>query len=1069
MLDRQNVPIAFAKGLDTKTDPKQVLPGKLLLLQNAVMTSPMSFRKRYGVNSLGLNVEGGGLISQGKACMAFNKEFNLFDGNTLYSFSEADQKYSNKGSATSLNISIAPVIRNTFQQTNPNSSYHPSGFILETFDDSRGAPRYAVIDRTTGQYVVSDMLLPANATNPKPYALGQNFVIFYIDSVSHNLNFVSISVANPTVLSAPSSFAVNVNVANPAYDAVLNDNNIYVTWNNSDGGGGISIRYMSPFLVGSVRRDVVGETAHVINIAADASENLWITYYNGTQVKAFVWDVFLVSVPILAPTLIETVARIVNIASYIVATTMTTYYEQTPTSLNTYDELIRTNTLTLTGTAGTASVFLRSVGLFSKVFFYNNYHYVTVAFQDSLQPTYFIIREDKKVVGKIAPGNGGGLAPSGRLTEVGMPDSGIFGLSYLIKDLLTSIAGAIYTQTGVNRLELDFGADTTFLNIELGQSLLFTGGFVSMYDGISVIEHNFHVYPEPANLTVFPTGGGIGPGVYSYVFTYEWTDNFGQIQRSTPSVPTQVTIKPGTPITFTGNITTGDNRIFNVSSFTGLIVGQTLTGTDLPSNTHITALNPLALEIVLDQEGTGTTIGETFTTTDTNHLIVGTSTLRLTSKVPPRGPVLLVGYRTEANGTIYHRDTSVTSPLLNDPSIDSESYIDTTPDQVLIGNEELYTTGELADFAAPAVDTISIYKNRAMYVPSENRSSIGYSKQVIPGLPVEFVPEFVQNINENGGDITAHIEMDTYFIIFKNKLIFAMSGEGPSSNGSNNDFTEPQLIPSPVGCDNPNTVILTPQGVIFHSDQGFWLLERSLGVGYIGAAVEDFNNLTFTGAQQIPNTTQIRFTSKEGTSLVYDYFEGEWFVFTNQAAVDCCLFQNKMMFLQSDGQAMQEQSPTFVNGVEFIPGGFTDNGEYIKMKLITAWFSLAQMQGWQRVRELVILGDYKTPHSLTVQVAYNFIPVFVQRDIIPAGQILQPQAYGEGSPYGSPDDIPEGGPFPLYQFRVFMNQQKVQSIQFSIEDNGEMPYGEGFSLSNMALEVGVKKGLRKMPANVSFG
>lgn len=1069
MLDRLNVPIAFAKGLDTKTDPKQVMMGKLLLLENAVFTSPLSFRKRYGVKTLGLNVEGGNTISAGKACMAFNKEFNLFDGNSLYSFSEADQTYSNKGSATSLNVSIAPVIRNIYQQTNPNSAYHPSGFILETWDDSRGGSRYAIIDRSTGQYVVSDALLPATATNPKPYALGQNFVIFYIDSVSHNMNFVHISALNPTVLSSPSSFAINVNVANPAYDAVLSDNNIYVVYNNSDGGGGISIKYMSMFLVGSVTRDVVGESATVINIAADASQNVWITYYNGTQVKAFVWDKFLTTVPILAPTLIETVARIVNIASFVSGTTMTALYEQTPTSLNSYDELIRTNTLTLSGTAGTAKVFLRSVGLFSKAFFYNSYHYVTVAFQDAIQPTYFVIREDGKVVGKIAPGNAGGLASHGRLTEAGMPDDGVFGLAYLIKDLLTSVAGAIYTQTGVNRLELDFGSDSTFLRIELGQNLLFSGGFVSEYDGISVVEHNFHVYPESVNLTPFSTGGGIGAGTYSYVATYEWTDNFGQIQRSTPSIPTQIVLQPGTAINFTGDVTLNSNKIFNVSSFTGLMVGQIITGPDLPSNTHITALNPGALQIVMDLEATATTVSEALSTTDTNHLIVGTSTLRLTSKVPPRGPVSIVFYRTEANGTIYRRASSITSPVINDTSVDSLSFIDTTPDFVLIGNEELYTTGELADFAAPAIDSISIYKNRAMYVPSENKSSIGYSKQVIPGLPVEFVAEFIQNINENGGDITAHLEMDTNFIIFKNKLIFAMAGEGPAANGTNNDFTEPQLIPSPVGCDNPNALILTPQGVIFHSDQGFWLLERSLGVGYIGAAVEEFNNLTFTGAQQIPDTTQIRFTSQEGTTLVYDYFVGEWSVFKNQAAVDCCIFQNKMMFLQSDGQAMQEQSPTFVRGVETIPANFTDNGEYVKIKLVSSWLSLAQMQGWQRIRELVILGDYKSPHQLIVQVAYNFIPVFTQRDIIPAGQLLQPQAYGEGSPYGSPDDIPEGGPFPLYQFRVFMNQQKIQSIQFSIEDNGNLPYAEGFSISNMALEVGVKKGLRKMPANVSFG
>src|SRR4029077_14107698 len=103
---------------------------------------------------------------------------------------------------------------------------------------------------------------------------------------------------------------------------------------------------------------------------------------------------------------------------------------------------------------------------------------------------------------------------------------------------------------------------------------------------------------------------------------------------------------------------------------------------------------------------------------------------------------------------------------------------------------------------------------------------------------------------------------------------------------------------------NPRAMILTPEGVIFHSDQGFWMLTRALSVVYIGASVEAFNGLSFTGAVQIPDTTQIRFSSTSGTCLVYDYFVGEWTTFKNYKAVDCCIFQQQMTFLQTDGQAM---------------------------------------------------------------------------------------------------------------------------------------------------------------------
>lgn len=1057
-LQPQIVPISLAGGLDTKTDDKQVIPGDMLLLENAVFVNPKKYKKRNGQQSLGVAIEGElAIITAGRALMQFNDELNLCDGNSLFSFSEASRKYSRKGVAVSLNVKVDPVIRNSYQQTNANSAYHPNGFILETWDDSRGGSRYAVIDRSTGQYVLSDALLPATALFPKPYALGMNFVILYIDSVSHNLNFVSIQITTPTVLSAPVAIAVNVNIATPTYDACLNNGNLYIAYNNSDGGGGISVKFISPFLVGSVTRDVAGESATLININGDASFNVWITYYNGTQVKGFVWNAALGPLITLAPTIIETVPRIVNVTAFTDGTTAHIFYEQTSTTLLSYNELIRQNTLTIAGVVGAPSVFLRSVGLYSKPFFYNGRFYFMVTFQDDLQPTYFCVRSDGVVVAKIATQLGGGLTT--RLTEVSQISPGVFGLAYLIKDLLTSIGGKIFTQTGVQRLEFDFTNNAVFLREELGNNLHLTGGIVSMYDGISVVEHNFHLYPESPNYIPVISGGGIGPGVYSWVAVYEWTDNFGQIQRGTPSIPTQETVGPGTPINFTGNVASGDKNIFNVSSTAGLVVGQTITGPDIPANTHIVTINALALQIIMDNEATATVVGEALQTVDTNRAIIATSTLRLTEKKPPtRTPVSIVFYRTEANGTIYRRVSSVTVPILNDVTVDDVGFIDDVPDLVLIGNQELYTTAELEDFAAPAITSISSYRNRIMYNPSENRSQIGYSKQVLPGEPVEFSPEFILNINAKGGDITAHIEMDTNFIIWKNQFIFAMTGEGPGADGSNDDFTQPQLIPSPVGCDNPRSLVLTPQGVIFHSDQGFWLLERGLSVVYIGSQVEEFNDLNVTGALQIPNTTQIKFTTDSGITLVYDYFVGKWAVHKNQAAVDCCLFQRLFIFLQSDGQAKQET-----------PGVFNDDGQYIVMKFITSWLAFANIQAYQRVWHMLLVGTYYTPHRLMVGIAHDYNPAIVQQTIIQAGQLLQPQAYGAGSPYGDPADIPFGGSFPDYEFQINIKQQKCEAIQFTIQDVGDLPYGEGFDLSAMTFELGVKKGTDKLAAARKFG
>ena len=47
-LQKTNVSLSFKQGLDTKTDPKQVVFGKLLNLQNGKFISPTQIKKRNG-------------------------------------------------------------------------------------------------------------------------------------------------------------------------------------------------------------------------------------------------------------------------------------------------------------------------------------------------------------------------------------------------------------------------------------------------------------------------------------------------------------------------------------------------------------------------------------------------------------------------------------------------------------------------------------------------------------------------------------------------------------------------------------------------------------------------------------------------------------------------------------------------------------------------------------------------------------------------------------------------------------------------------------------------------------
>lgn len=989
-LQKQNVPISFAGGLDTKTDPKQVVPGKLLTLENAIFTSLKRIKKRNGYKALSQIIEGGfASISAGSALSNYRQELLLLTGTKGYSYSASTMRWSDKGNALNLSLSSSAVIRNTFQQTTPDGAFHSSGLELFTWEDSRGGSRYSVIDSTTGETVAADVLINANAQKPKPFALGNYLLIMYYDSVTHHLRLLPLPVTSPSVPLPEIDLAINVNVAFPNYDASLSNTRLYFAYNNSSGGNAITVKDIDRFLTLSAARNILGESASsCISITIDQSNSqVWVAYHDGADVKYFVLTSFLSATPVLSPTTIEANANTIsNITLYANGGSGSTYYTQHATlPSNTF---IKTANLTNTGVVTGISVFLRSVGISSKPFAYNGVVYIGVAFDSVLQPTYFIINtSDKSVVAKFSPTSGGGILTKNIVPESDSIGNGSFLITSLEKDLFTTISGASYTQTGVNSTVINFNNPTAFDKVQLGENLHITGGKLYMYDGANIVEHGFNIFPENVTAVTATGSGSIDAGTYQYSVVYEWMDNQGQTHYSAPSVPiTQVTT----------------------------------------------------------------------TASSTNTITI--PTLRLTDKaLTYRAPVIISVYRTEGEnpGTIFYRVSSVITPLLNDTSVDTVTFVDTQSDATIIGNPTLYTTGGVVEnIAAPAASFVTTYKDRVILLPEEDPNQFWYSKQVVPGVPVEFSDLFVENMDEAGGPLVAAARLDSVLILFKETLLYYLTGTGPDNTGAQNDFSDPQPIACDGGCIDKRSVILTPAGLMYKSQKGIYLLDRSFSAHYIGADVEAFNDSNILSVNLIENTQQVRFCLDNGTALVYDYYMSQWAVFTNHKAVDSVIFQDQFCYLTIGGQVLQET-----------PGQFTDNGEFIKLRLVTAWLSFAGLQAFQRVYKLLLLGEYNTPHNLTVSASYDFNPYSTQAAVITAGALLQTGVYGSDATYG--DTTPYGGAFPLYQFVVELARQKCETIQIAIEDNQtNSSFGESCSLSSLEFEVGLKKGTNKMsPAN----
>jgi hypothetical protein len=261
---------------------------------------------------------------------------------------------------------------------------------------------------------------------------------------------------------------------------------------------------------------------------------------------------------------------------------------------------------------------------------------------------------------------------------------------------------------------------------------------------------------------------------------------------------------------------------------------------------------------------------------------------------------------------------------MNDKTVDTVDILDDVSDSDLISREPLYTTGGvLENIAAPQATILESYNNRIFLAGLEDKNEIQFSKIRLENYPTEFNDTLTLNINPRGGDITALQEMDDKLVIFKENAIYFMSGEGPNNLGSLDNFIEPELVSTDVGCVDKNSVVRTPFGLMFKSNKGIYLLDRGLNTQYIGAAIEAFNSLTVSSAEVIPHTNQVRFTTSNGVALVYDYFVEQWVTYTNHKGLSATILGSNYYYVRTNGDLFKETV-----------GIYNDNGSAIKQDLL---------------------------------------------------------------------------------------------------------------------------------------
>ena len=1033
-LQKQQVTVNFAKGVDTKTDPFQVPLGNFLDLQNSIFDKFGLLKKRNGFEQIGqLTYPSTGVFN----ITTFKGQLTAL-GNNLYSYNDTTQSFVSKGQYQQANLTNLSLVKNNLNQIQVDAAISPSGYICVVYTENNAGTlsfKYAVLDKETGQTVTNPTVLPsAGGTvsgSPRVFVLSSYFVIVYTSTSGGvtRLQYLAVSTTSLTI-SGPTSLSTNYSVTgstgNVSFDGTVFGDTLYLFWNRGTTAGILGL-YITASLSASSPTVIDVSHAGTRIAATNNGIHIFLAYYSSVTTNGYVIGVDQNLNNVFAPQqFVAADANLVDltIAPSTISNGATVYWEDSSfygfaPYTTTRTDVVNKRDCDLSGTLGAASVLARGVGLGSKAIKTGSNNYLVLSYESDYQSGYYLVDESANILSKVAYQNGGGYLTAGlpQLTYYGSSIS----FPYLYKFQIQAVnkgtalpsgsaTNGVYAQTGINyaSFELFFGGVNTSTNVEIGNNLNLDGGFLWSFDGQQNTENGFFVYPEYIAAIWSTTGGNIvaqpdgatNDKAYWYQVTYEWQDNQGNIFRSAPSIPVSVTTS-----------------------------------------------------------GAG----------NTGSITLNIPTLRLSYKTN----VKIVIYRWSIAQQNYYQVTSITSPTLNNPNANSIVYVDTSPDtdvppliKGILGNSLLYTTGGvLENISAPSMASVTLFDNRLWGVNGENRNELWYSKQVIQSTPVEMsdlLTVYVsptQGAQGDTGPITALYPMDDKLIIFKKNAIYYINGTGPDNTGANSQYSEPIFITGTIGSENQNSIVITPQGLMFQSDKGIWLLGRDLSTFYIGAPVESYTTGAFVlSALAIPGTNQVRF-GLGNITLMYDYFFQQWGTFTGVYYTSSCLYNG----LQT--------THNYLTGylTQETPGTYKDQGNPVLMSFKTSWFALAGVLGFQRAYFLFILGKFLSPHKLNIGLSYDFNPAITQQVIITP--VNYNPNYGDDPYFGT--TTPWGGNENVEKWRIMLQKQKCDSVQITLSELfdpsvGEEP-GAGLTLSAMNFIIGVKRVFNTFPASLTAG
>lgn len=619
-------------------------------------------------------------------------------------------------------------------------------------------------------------------------------------------------------------------------------------------------------------------------------------------------------------------------------------------------------------------------------------------------------------------------------------------------------------QAKVNVYKVSFSSTTSQPGIPLGDGVVLPGGVTMWFDGDVLSELSPLTAPQIQGIT---DGGPTGNLPFSYETKASWetiggtpavpanwrrvqvvcgyTDVSGNIHRSAPSAPVFV-------YGFVPN-------------------SRTLNAWEQGRDIQVTVAVPLTMNI----EGNASRYFiETYISDDAN------GNPRLASRLP---------YRPDGSNLNIDLSNSAFTGAGNDAA--------TTKAKVR-STEFIYTTGGvLASDAWPTISRGIATSQRLFALSAEDAGQVYYSKRFQELTSPEFSAPLVLSLGDER-KLTAIGRLDDKVVVFEKDDIHVIYGPGPDNagrSGRDGGF-EVHQVTTDVGTNQPNSLVEVPQGLIFKSDRGFYLLDRGLKVHFIGGPVYDMAyNATVKSTIIIPEWAEVRFLMEDraiGTfindigvtalytrparpryarelpsdaCLVYNYEYNRWTVFSGYTgSVAARTAGGRFAMLDTGWDVQYESRPEEYYYLD-------PTGDYT-MQFETPWIPVSErIQGFARLRKATVLGKYLSSFvdPGDGSVAAGDLQVTIMNDFEEEDVVTELwRANVELIDY--PTAVPN-----RLQVNVRPPRQKCQSVKFKFEDVRSTPYflglpdtavadpplytrGQGFELTGIDLDIGVKEG-----------